>query len=520
MSHRTRREFLGNVGRGMLVASVGYNLAVDMGLAPAWAADAKATEGQDLDQLSFGELEPLVTLLQETPPATILPILVEKIQSGLELKTLISAGALANARGLGGQNYVGYHTMMAMGPAYMMSQELPQERAALPVLKVLYRNAGLMSGRAKEVLHPVKPAELSKEQTAAVLRESVQKGDVKQAEQALAAAVARSPADAYNDLLETVEDGADVHRVVLAHRAWDMLNLTGPQYAETMLRQSVRYCVDQRTWTNRVGNLSTLLPKLFDQYKLAGRSAGTREGDDAWVEHLSKTIFTSNREQAAEAVAAALGEGFSHKCIAEAVSLAANQLLLRDIGRTEKSKRADAPLGAVHGDSIGVHACDSANAWRHIALVSNPRNSMAALIVSGLQVAFDRIERGGDFLQWEPRPTTEQIEKVAQSNPTSLLAELDNAIREQNQELSCALVHRYGQLDAAPRPIFDLLIKYACSEEGSLHAEKFYRTATDEFANTRPAFRWRQIVGLARVTASEYGRTAAGYEQACKLLKL
>ena len=36
-TQRTRREFLGNVGRGMLVASVGFGTAFDMGLTPAWA---------------------------------------------------------------------------------------------------------------------------------------------------------------------------------------------------------------------------------------------------------------------------------------------------------------------------------------------------------------------------------------------------------------------------------------------------------------------------------------------------
>ena len=41
---------------------------------------------------------------------------------------------------------------------------------------------------------------------------------------------------------------------------------------------------------------------------------------------------------------------------------------------------------------------------------------------------------------------------------------------------------------------------------------------SEEFAATRPAFRWRQLVALARVTASEYGRPAPGYEQACQLL--
>jgi len=64
------------------------------------------------------------------------------------------------------------------------------------------------------------------------------------------------------------------------------------------------------------------------------------------------------------------------------------------------------------------------------------------------------------------------------------------------------------------------MLKYAVSEDGALHAEKYYRTATEEFALARPAFRWRQAVSLARVTTSEYGDPAPGYADACKLLKV
>jgi hypothetical protein len=81
-------------------------------------------------------------------------------------------------------------------------------------------------------------------------------------------------------------------------------------------------------------------------------------------------------------------------------------------------------------------------------------------------------------------------------------------------------VQRYGEQGHEARPVFDLLLRYAVSEDGALHAEKYYRTVTEEFAAARPAFRWRQLVALARVTASEYGRTAPGYEDACRLLKV
>jgi len=88
------------------------------------------------------------------------------------------------------------------------------------------------------------------------------------------------------------------------------------------------------------------------------------------------------------------------------------------------------------------------------------------------------------------------------------------------QAHACAAVHRYGQLGNPARPVFDLMLKYAVSEDGSLHAEKFYRTVSEEFATTRPAFRWRHLVALARVTASEYGRPAPGYAEARELLRI
>mgnify|MGYP000094218302 FL=1 len=67
--------------------------------------------------------------------------------------------------------------------------------------------------------------------------------------------------------------------------------------------------------------------------------------------------------------------------------------------------------------------------------------------------------------------------------------------------------------------LLDLLIQYGTSEDGRLHAEKYYRTANEEFATTR-------------VTASCYGFTvndkrgqgtghrAPGYEEARRLLKV
>ena len=147
--------------------------------------------------------------------------------------------------------------------------------------------------------------------------------------------------------------------------------------------------------------------------------------------------------------------------------------------------------------------------------MSNQRNAVASLIVG----AFHTAGQAGR-LKKDRVPSAEQLERVVATGQESLLRELEAAIKEKDQFRCCALAKRYGQLDHAPRPAFELLLRYGVSEDGSLHAEKYYRTASEEFQQSRPAFRWRQLVALARVTASEYGRPAPGYAQACELLKV
>src|SRR5437762_5104266 len=182
-SPRTRREFLAEVGRGMLIATVGYEVASDLGLASALAEETA-------DALSFGSLEPLVCLMQETPVNRLLPALVEQMHSGVDLRQLTMAAALANARSFGGEDYVGFHTMMALAPALHMSHELPMELQALPVFKVLYRNTNRIQehgGRKEEVLHPVKVSvEQSTNSGGEHLREAVRRKDVDEAERIFA----------------------------------------------------------------------------------------------------------------------------------------------------------------------------------------------------------------------------------------------------------------------------------------------------------------------------------------------
>src|SRR4051812_32321369 len=124
MMKQTRRDFLADVGKGMIAAGLGAGLATELGLCPAIAGD-------EPKELTFGTLEPLVALLQETPKDKLLPILVDKLNTVTDLKRLTAAAAFANARTFGGENYFGFHTFMALVPAYQMANELSKEKQAL-----------------------------------------------------------------------------------------------------------------------------------------------------------------------------------------------------------------------------------------------------------------------------------------------------------------------------------------------------------------------------------------------------
>ncbi|MBC8245474.1 MAG: hypothetical protein H8E20_13885 [Verrucomicrobia bacterium] len=173
------------------------------------------------------------------------------------------------------------------------------------------------------------------------------------------------------------------------------------------------------------------------------------------------------------------------------------------------------PRGGVDGDWVGVPASDAINAWRTIARVGTHRIPVARLIVGASHPA----GRAGRATA-KPVPLAEHLGEVRGSDPKALLKNADGAIREKDQSRVTAIIQRYGEQGHDARPVFDLLLRYATSEFGALHAEKYYRTVTEEFTSTRPAFRWRQLVGLARVTASEYGNAAAGQKEARELLGL
>lgn len=509
----SRREFLVDVGRGMLVAGIGASVAGNLGFSTAFA-------DRGPESLKLGDFESLVDLLRGTPPEKLQPILIAKLKAGeVDLKKLMSAGALANAEAFGGQDYVGYHTAMAMLPALGMSKQLPVERQALPVLKVLYRNSQQCQthgGASKATLMALHAAEHSPEGDIALkIRDACRQADMNGAEQIFASVMANgTPQDAFNAIQPTVQDDINVHRFVFAYRTYGLVGLLGKEYAHTLLRQSVRQCADFEAQHKRHMHadnpIRALLPKLLDQYKLVGKSLGNRDPGDAAVDALARNIYNGPPAQSADAVAAAFADGIDLEVVGEAISLASNMLALRqgpDRWRT-------------HGDSAGVHSSDATNAFRNMARLTDSKHGVSGMIVAAYHSASHNPFPG------EAYPLEDHRKAIKATDAAGLLAETEDAVKANDQGRAAAAIGLYGEKGFPVEGVFQTLIKYTISEDGRLHGEKYFHTVGEEYLTTRPAFRWRQIVALARVTASSYGYDrqdkagfhAPGYEEACQLL--
>ena len=516
MTVSSRRRFLQNVGSGMLVAGLGSNLALELGV-------AQSLELIPTEPAPYGELGVWVTRMQEMNPDKLQVKMAEEILArNVTLSQLVASAALANAQTFGGEDYVGYHAEMALLPALEMAPDLPLERQPLPVLKVIYRNSSRIQqfGPGKKLRQPITAISDSSftgsDQFGPELRRLVRDADMNKAEELFATALTRDKKVAFDTLLYTIADEIDVHRFVLAYRGMGLIDVAGEEHAQTLLRQCVRHCVDFETRRKQKGEMASPirehLPKLLDEFQLVGKPLGTREPDDAWLDEFSRAIYDSSKFEASRAAAAALAEGISPKSICQAISLAANQLTLRQSGN---------PL-RTHGASAGVHGADAAHAWRHMIGNANDLNAKVGLLVSAWHT--------GQYEPWatDPYPLENHFEKVKSNDAKDLLGLCEEAIRGNDQATASAAVHRYGVQGFDAKPVFDLMMKYAISEDGRLHSEKFYRTTVEEFGFCREPYRWRYLVALARVTASAFaydvndnhGVRAPGYVDACGLLKV
>ena len=402
--------------------------------------------------------------------------------------------------------------MMSLMPAVSMARRMPAAQAALPVLKVLYRNTARIqrtNRQRRDALGPVEagPADIVADTRAARTAD---------AERGVVGATARDPGAAHALLREVTRDDVNVHRVVLAWRCLETLSLTGDAHAGTLFRQIVRFCIDEDGRRRERGNTSPVrevTERCLDAHGLRERPLGVAAVPDGELAALTAKVYGTSRDEAADAMAACLASGHDPDQLGAALTRASHRLLMHDPGR--KNGEPGKPEGSVHGASVGVHALDAANAWRHLARSGTDVDRASSLIVGAYHTAGQSRRCG------ERRFDADAGFDVGRDrSPGALLDLIDACVRDRDQVGAVAGARAYGEAGHRPADFFDRMRVHAVAFDGALHAEKFFHTAEEEFARAAPDEAWGHAEALARVTASEAGFPAPGVEEARRLLSV
>ena len=286
--------------------------------------------------------------MQETPPTSCCRCWSRSMQGGTDLRDAGRGRARwPTPAPSAAQDYVGFHTFMALAPGLRRwSRELPEPTGrrcrcsrcstATPTAS---RSTG---GREHEVLHPVAAGGPARRPHGGeALREATRGRRHGRGRADLRRAGAGPIGEAFNDLQYV---GAGRRRRPPRRPRLAGLGAARPdgQGARphaaapvgALLRATRRAA--SRATTGRAGDPAPCCRKLLDQYKLLEQAAGrphgrTTPGSRAEPDDLRAPAAT----QAADAVAAALAEGIAPEAVGEAISLAANQLVLRDPGRPQ-----------------------------------------------------------------------------------------------------------------------------------------------------------------------------------------
>ena len=297
------------------------------------------------------------------------------------------------------------------------------------------------------------------------------------AEGTFAALATASPDDAFNDLQYSVQDEIDVHRVVLAWRAWATARPgrqgAGPHPAApvgALLRRDRAEPAAQRGT-----GIRAVLPKLLDQYKLPGKAGGKRKAEDEVGREDGRDDLRRQPRQGRRRRGRGPGRRLSpgggrRSDVAggEPAGAARPRPGRRPTGRQAEGQRPRR-LGRRPRLGLGQRLAEHRPRQQRAQHRRQPDRA-AAYHTAG--------QSGGQHKEAVPaRPSSWR-----RSRPrTPRRCCRDTEGRDQGARTRRGR-RRWSTATASwsspERPVFDLLLRYAVSEDGALHAEKYYRTVT------------------------------------------
>lgn len=452
-------------------------------------------------------IEPLVQFIEATPPENIVEKTLEKLRSGVSVKEMSTASALAVIRSSElpeGHHGGPLHPIAGLYAVNQMALRLSGEKRFLPVLQ----NVALAN---KHIHHPAMAPYLLPE------FEPLDAGGLEETKRAFFGAVRISAVNAADhhflwlaqnlppeqalDVLLTVaipKNLLDDHKLIYPVYTWKFLEWINLEHFQVLLRGPVRYV----SMSPRAGQLKEAL-ELIEKYQLLSQPLRQTTGADE-TEAIVRLRATLNSSFAdiPEMTAKALAAGLSLEGAGEGLSLAASDLFLR----LDTSNPMD------------VHMNTGANVRRHILRENgvSAQNKLLALLTwnSGPEV-----KPAAPRISPEPHPHPDVVAALPRQSQPQLLTAIQEAITANEVEGAITLVEKYGELEYEIQALITLLAEIACQDNYTeMHALKHHHASFEEFQTTRAPLGFRHLVAAAKAAAISYGKAQEVYKEAKRFL--
>ena len=474
-------------------------------------------------------IEPLVQLVEETPPDRIVERVHERLAAGTGFRDMLLASALAVVRSSDlppGHHGGPLHPLAGLHAVRHVAARLPSEYAMLPVIQhVAVANKHIHS----PAMGPFILAEAQAvsehddvEATVKAFHMAVGRGVYNACDHYFLYLLERlSPMQVLEHLLEVgiPKNQLDDHYFLFPVFTWRALELFGWDYAKYIGRAPVRY-VTRPTMPASLDDVDALIA----QFGLLERELRATTGDDetAAITTLADEIGRCQKlSQVPGMLARALADGLSLEGTGEALSVGGSTLFLR----------------SQTGNPMDVHINTGANTRRY--LLRQPelslRTKLRALLVwhTGPEVMMAQRMLAPD-VQPEPArvaalpPRTQDAllddiaELIARLPVGERLPKANLATWRCTDEVkqAAALAQQYANAGYAAEPLITLLGTIACRDNFTeMHALKHHQATYEEFHATRPSLRWRHLVAAVQAAAISHGRIQDVWEHAAEVME-
>ncbi len=353
-SRQSRRRFLHTAATGGALLGLG-----DLGflgrLPPVSAADAQPEPGRVRLR---PEIEPLVTLIEETPRERLLEEVAARIHKGLSYRDVLAALMLAGVCNVQPRPSVGFkfHAVLVVNSAHLASLAGPDSERWLPLFWALDNFKKSQADNLKESGWRMKPVDETRVPSARKARgmftDAMDHWDVPAAD---AAAVGLARSAGAQEVFELfcrygARDFRDIgHKAIFVANSWRTLQTIGWEHAEPILR-SLAYAILRHDGTkpdtndlapDRPGRRNRELAAKFRGDWLDGKPNREATAD------LLAVLREGSETDAPDKVVELINGGTSPQSIWDALLLGASELLLRQPG------------------IVALHAVTSTNALRY-----------------------------------------------------------------------------------------------------------------------------------------------------------